>query len=90
MNITESTRVSVYTALCCAFVSVKAVTLCCSVNAQQLGHHLVFFTAVTLCFCIFVLQLPCVFIYVHCSYIVFLCLVSISILVPSEYNIVKH
>jgi len=133
MNITESTRVSVYTTLCCAFMSVKTVTLCFSVNALQLhcvfvsehssyimflclcnslccafvcvhssfmmcfcvcalqlDHHLVSFTAVTLCFHVFVLQLPCVFIYVHCSYIVFLCLVSVVVLVPFEDNIVKH
>jgi len=57
MNITESTRVSVYTALCCAFVSVKAVTLCFSVNAQQLHYVLCLCTPVTLCFCVCAQQL---------------------------------
>ena len=63
MNITESTRVSVYTALCHAFVSVKAVMVCFSVNAQQLHYVFVSMhssyimylcpsTAVTLCFCV--------------------------------------
>jgi len=63
--------------------------MCFCVCALQLGCHLVSFTEVTLCFCVFVLQLPCVFVYVHCSYIVFLCLVRILVLVPFKDNIVK-
>ena len=80
MNITESTRVSVYTALCCAFVSVKAVTLCFSVNAQQLHYVLCLCTPVTLCFYVCAQQLHCVFLSVHSSYIVFLCLCTAVIL----------
>ena len=64
--------------------------MCFCVCALQLGRHLLSFTAVTLCFCVFLLRLPCIFVYVHCSYIVFLCLVSILILVPFEDRVVKH